>query len=125
MKKIFLMIFAVLCSVLLFSCASGSSLVTGTKRPATDPESVVIYTEAPANYEVIGIVKAKSDAGLTDQGSLNFAVKELKKQAAKIGANGVIIENVGSSSSGGVLIGNVIVNEEYQNVSGKAIYVER
>ena len=36
------------------SCASGTALVTGTQREATNPETVVIYTEPPANYEVIG-----------------------------------------------------------------------
>ena len=45
------------------SCASGTALVTGTQRGATNPETVVIYTEPPANYEVIGIVTASSDAG--------------------------------------------------------------
>lgn len=104
------------------SCASGTALVTGTQRGATNPETVVIYTEPPANYEVIGIVTASSDAGWTEQGCFNYAVAELKKQAAKIGANGVILENVGTSNSGGVISYGVYIPVTAKNVSGKAIY---
>ena len=45
----------------------------------------------PAGAEEIAIVKASSDAGLTQHGSLDYAVEELKKQAARVGANGVVI----------------------------------
>lgn len=123
MKKIFsviIMVFALLCVI---GCASGNALVTGTQRPATNPESVVIYTEAPEKYEVIGIVNASSDATGSAQTDLNYTVAELKKQAAKIGANGIILQDVSSSKGDSVLIGNVLVSEDKQKVSGKAIYV--
>ena len=114
------MVFALLCVI---GCARGNALVTGTQRPATSPESVVLYTEAPEKYEVIGIVTASSDATGSAQTDLNYAVAELKKQAAKIGANGIILQDVSSSSGDGILIGNVLVYEDKQKVSGKAIYV--
>ena len=117
MKKIIYLTFVFLFGLILFSCASGSALVTGSPRSATKPDKVIVYSEPPANYEVIGIVSATSDAGLTQQGSLNYALEELKKQAAKIGANGIIIENIYSSNNG------IWVNETSQNISGKAIYV--
>ena len=113
-----------LLSLALFSCASGTALVTGTKRPATTPDAVVVYTEAPEKYEVIGIVTASSDAGWTAQGSLDYAIAELKKQAAKIGANGIILESVGTSNSGGVISYGVYIPVTAKNVSGKAIFVE-
>lgn len=111
-------------SFLIFSCASGTVLVTGTQRPATNADEVVVYTEAPEKYEVIGIVTASSDAGWTAQGSLDYAIAELKKQAAKIGANGVIVESVGTSNSGGVIMYGIFVPATTKNVSGKAIFVE-
>lgn len=111
-------------SFLIFSCASGTVLVTGTQRPATNADEVVVYTEAPEKYEVIGIVTASSDAGWTAQGSLDYAIAELKKQAAKIGANGVIVESVGTSNSGGVISYGVYIPVTAKNVSGKAIFVE-
>lgn len=124
MKKILCSIITVLVSFILFACASGTALVTGTQRSATNPETVVIYTTAPENYEVIGIVTASSDVTGIVQTDLNYAVAELKKQAAKIGANGIILKNISTSNSGGVFVGNVWVNETAQNISGTAIYVE-
>lgn len=124
MKKNILFIFAFsLISLIISSCASGTALVTGTQHPATSPESVVIYIEPPVNYEVIGIVTASSDSGWTDQGSLEYALKEIKKQAAKIGANGILLENVSQSTSGGVYSYGMYVPSTSQNLSGKAIYI--
>jgi len=81
---------AVATAALVAGCATGSSIVTGATRPPVPVESVEVYLEPPADYEVIGIVKASSDAGWTEQGSVNYAIKELKSRAAKLGANGVI-----------------------------------
>ena len=60
--------------LLLVGCATGSSIVVGEVRDPIDPidpSEVKLYLEAPANYEVIGIVKASSDAGWTEQDSVN------------------------------------------------------
>lgn len=70
----------------LAGCASGSALVTGQARPPIqDHTTVLILTEMPKGAEQIAIVKASSDAGWTQQGSLDYAVEELKEQAAKVG----------------------------------------
>ena len=92
-----------------------------------------IYQVPPANYEVIARVEASSEMGLTDQQSLDFALEEVKKQAAKVGANGVILNAVGKESTGG--FGNFFSNgygggffvggDSYaQKISGTAIYVK-
>ena len=126
MKK-FVVLFSLSVLVFVFiSCATGTAVVTGNKRAATDPASVVLYTEPPAKYETIGIVSAYSDATGIAQRDLNYAVEELKKQAAKLGANGIIIDNVSATSgSGGVVLGDVWVSDTTQNISGKAICVEK
>ena len=85
---------AVLMSVFLFGCASGTVLLISPPRNATDVAQVKIYMEAPETYEVIGIVEAFSDAGATKNTVQDNALKELKKQAAIIGANGIIINSV-------------------------------
>lgn len=127
MKKsiIFFAVFILgIVSVLILSgCASGTALVTGTQRSATNADEVIIYTETPEHYELIGIVTASSDAGWTEQDSLNYAIAEFKKQAAKIGANDIILESVGTINAGGVIISGVYVPVSAQKVSGKAIYV--
>ena len=115
------------------ACASGTTLVTGTKRTATNFEQVRIYQVPPTDYEVIARVEASSEMGLTDQQSLDFALEEVKKQAAKVGANGVILNAVGKESTGG--FGNFFSNgygggffvggDSYaQKISGTAVYVK-
>ena len=111
----------------LVACASGSVIVTGTERTPLDPNQVKLYLEAPANYEIIGIVNASSDAGWTEQGSQDYAVQELKKQAAKLGANGVLLETTGEKTS--TIVGGSGTGSFYaipvtaKTVSGKAIFV--
>lgn len=81
--------------VLLFGCSSGSHVVTGQQMPELEVEQVTIYEEAPAfDYKVIGTVKASSDNGFTEDSRKEKATQELKEQAAKIGANGVILDDV-------------------------------
>jgi len=136
MKKLALLMFVL---VVLSGCATGSALVTGTKRSPLDPNQVKIYFEKPLDYEVIGIVNASSGAGWTEQDSLDYAVKELQNQAAKLGANGVLLESTGEKTSSvvGGTFGNTYgtgygtygtgysyaIPVSAKTVSGQAIYV--
>jgi len=126
MKKCYSLYF-ILLAIFLTGCASGSAIITGTTRSVTDPKTVKLYLEEPSRYEVIGIVEASSDSGWTAQSSQNYAVEELKKQAAKIGANGVLLMNTGEKNStvfgtsgAGIFWAAPITAK---TVSGKAIYV--
>lgn len=123
---------ALLIALTLVGCASGSALVTGKKRPPIDPALVTIYREAPkADFENIGIVKSKAVEMLSQQEAVDRAVEELKKQAAKIGANGVILIEMGEqhvsysgftpSYGGGSFYSGV---DEYQTLQGDAIYID-
>lgn len=76
--------FSILFCILAIGCASGTALVTGTKRDAINSDEVIIYPELPENYEIIGIISASSDWGWTQQDCLNYAIQELKKQAVKL-----------------------------------------
>ena len=112
---------------LLGGCATGSAIVVGEARKAIQPDQVKLYLDPPETYETIGIVKASSDAGWTEQDSIDYAIEELKNQAAKIGANGVLIQATGQNSS--TVIGGYGTGYLYaipvteQTVTGKAIYV--
>jgi len=112
----------------LLGCASGSVIVTGKTRAPIDPSQVKLYLKVPTNYETIGIVNASSDAGWTDQGSQDYAVQELKNQAAKLGANGVLLTATGEQTS--TAIGGYGTGYLYafpvtaKTVTGHAIYVK-
>jgi len=114
--------------LLLVACASGSTIVTGNTRAPIAPEHVRIYLDPPAEFEVIGIVNASSDAGWTEQGSQDYAIKELKKQAAKLGANGVLL--VSSSERTTTAVGGHSTSYFYavpvtaKTVQGKAIFIK-
>lgn len=114
-------------AIALTGCASGSALVTGEKRSPVDAEAVKIYLEPPRQYETIGVIEASSGSGWTKQGDLDYATKELRKQAGKLGANGVLLQTRGNKTSGSVAVpvGNMwmAVPSEEQSVSGLAIWV--
>jgi hypothetical protein len=117
-----------LSALVMAACATGSSIVVGQVRESIDPSQVKLYLEAPKTYEGIGIVNASSDAGWTEQGSVDYAIEELKKQAAKLGANGVLIASTGEQTStiiGGHGTGYVYaIPVTAKTVSGKAIFVD-
>ena len=113
----------------LAGCAEGSALVVGQTRPAIEnPETISILTEMPDGAEQIAFVKASSDDGWTQQGDLDLAMAELKRQAAKVGANAIVLTDhqteaqvVGIPQSGG---GTVIGTSEKQVVEGIAVWVD-
>ena len=108
--------FILLSIFLLTSCSTGSVIITGNKRQAISYKEVTLYAEAPKKYEVIGIVKASSDSGWTKQGKQDYAIKELRKQAANIGANGVLITESGEKD---------ISSEHTYTLTGRAIYIAK
>lgn len=94
--------------VVLQGCASGSYELTGKKRPAIDESQVTVFEEAPRfSYEVVGTVTSSGKNGFSDESRREKAINELKAEAAKIGANGVILQKVKQSSfkSNGIGLG--------------------
>jgi len=126
MKKLILI---ALVGILVTGCASGSAIVIGEKRAPLEPSQVKLYLEPPEDYETIGIVKASSDAGWTEQDSVNYAIEELNNQAAKLGANGVLLSATGETTStvvGGYGTGYMYaVPVKAQTVTGQAIFVNK
>jgi hypothetical protein len=100
----------------LVGCATGSSIVTGDVRPAIDPNEVKLYLEPPLEYETIGLVEASSEVELSTQAAQDRAIGELKAQAARLGANGVLLGNTGD-----VYYGDYA--NEIKTAKGKAIFV--
>lgn len=113
------------------ACAAGSGIVTGQKRPPTDPKQVKLLLQPPQNHEVVGMVESRSIGGFTDQDKQNYALEELKKQAASIGANAIVLTGSGAeSATGGSFIkqpygGGIFVPNQTKNktLSATAIFV--
>lgn len=134
MKKTFA---PLLLAAFIIGCATGTHIVTGPARPAIkDWQTVTVYQAPPAKYQVIGIVNAQAPGN--HQWNMNSAVKALKKQAAKIGANGIILGSVnpgsqsigtgiGSGYGGGMTFNSstIAISQTSIQLSGEAIYVEQ
>lgn len=88
----------------LSACAQGSHIVTGQKRPPVDPSQIKVLVQAPSNSEVIGMVEARSTMGWSDQDKQNVALEELKKQAASLGANAIVLSSTGNDVTSGVMV---------------------
>jgi hypothetical protein len=111
----------------LSGCATGSTIITGEVRPAIDPSEVKIYLEPPSQYETIGLIEASSDVEFTRQAAQDRVINELKTRAAKVGANGVLLINSGSETSGmsGYYSGGFFYSSNTTTITaqGRAIYV--
>jgi hypothetical protein len=107
--------------------ASGSSIVVGEVREPIDSSQVMRFFKLPETYELVGIVTAPSHGGLIEPDSDGPAVEELKTQAAKLGANGIIVQST-SGQDPTVIDGTgtsyiYTVTVPAKSVYGKAIYV--
>ena len=120
---------AVLLCTLLFACST-SRVMVGEKRQSISSDQVKIYLRSPdCPYEEVALLSASSrnSFAVGDQGKMNKAIARMKSEAAKLGANGVIVGGTGSETTGmitqpgtpgyGVALG-------HQTVSGAAIYVK-
>ena len=81
-------------------CVPVSSIVVGETREPIDPSSVKIYLDYPEQYEKIALIDAGSNFAFNDpellfdwQSKMDKATERLKIEAAKLGANGILILN--------------------------------
>ena len=81
----------------LAGCASASKVMLGQARPPIDPAQVQVYSTPPPGSVEIAQLEATSAVGFGTQGQTDAAVARLKAEAAKLGANGVVLVGVGGS----------------------------
>ncbi len=98
---------------LLAACANTSHVITGKPRAAIDLAQVALYTTPPVKYEEIAVIDASSQMSFAfgDQKKMDAVIVRLKKEAASLGANGVLLQGTGSGGGGvgtGVGIGTGI-----------------
>jgi hypothetical protein len=127
----------VLCLALAGCAATTTRVMIGEARPPTDPASVRLYFSPPAHYKEIATLTADSKGGwhLTAEGRVDGALKQLKEEAAKLGANGILMQCAGESASGtaaaastpatnAVVSADTSAPEMVGVASGTAIWVE-
>jgi hypothetical protein len=91
----------------LSGCVS-SHVIVGKVRPPISPDQVQLYLHPPAGkYEEVALLDSNSrhSFSFTAQGKTNAVIERLKAEAAKLGANGILLNGVGDQAAGSVSTG--------------------
>lgn len=94
-KNIFRITTLILSVITGCTIVDSSAIVTGNTRSPILVEEVRIYRIAPDHFEEIAIVFSSAGHDFKKNSSLmNSAIQRLKEEAAKLGANGVLLSNI-------------------------------
>lgn len=94
---------ALMAAVLLAGCATTSHVMLSPARPAIAPERVRVYfSPPPGRYVEIALLETASGP-LTygEQNKTDAVMAKLRAEAARLGANGVLVQGMGSGRDGG------------------------
>ena len=97
-------VLAAVLAFLLTACAT-SHVMLGKARPPLSPDEVQIYDHPPPGpYQEIARLDTSSQGSFsfTAQGKTDAVIQRLKNEAAKLGANGVLLEGIGDQASGSI-----------------------
>jgi hypothetical protein len=91
-----------MCSLFLAGCVAVNSTQLGelTARSPVDPATVIIYRTAnqvPRTYDEIALLNATGSTDFTNESGM---LEAMRKRAAKLGANGVILDAISEPSAG-------------------------
>src|SRR5579871_1058615 len=91
-------------SLCLIACAPSSHVLVGTARPPISAADVKIYLRPPPTFEDIAILNASADSmfGTGGQATVDKVIARLKEEAAKLGANGLILEDISDQQTGAI-----------------------
>ena len=91
--------------VILKSCYPVSHIIIGEIQTPLDYNNVKVYHDYPDTYEKIAIIEASSELAFKDlsiefthQQKTNKALDRLKKEAASLGANGIVLQNISTKT---------------------------
>lgn len=106
MNAVKLCAMAVLVGVLT-GCGATRTIMVGDPRPAISPQAVRVYEMPPRHYDRIAIINSSGGTSwiFRDRGSMDEAVAKLRDEAARLGANGVLLQQVYDEPAGGLSIG--------------------
>jgi len=109
---------------------SGNAIVTGITKSPIGHNEVRIYRVPPPEYEEIAMISASAGHDFrSNEELINSAIERLKKEAAKVGANGVLLAGINERDSAQIstsyVNANANVNGNFATASGNAITVDR
>ena len=88
--------------LLLAGCANTSHVMIGDSRPPITPDQVRVYTTPPPRYHEVALLETQSGSfTYGEQNKMNAVLEHLRKAAADLGANGVLLQEQGNARSGG------------------------
>ena len=116
-------LFVIALAVMAAACAPSSHILVGRARAPIAPADVKIYSQAPPSFEEIAILDASSKSVFQPGGqrAVDKVIERLKAQAAQLGANGLILENISDSQTGS--IGTGVGSESYSRNSSVGVGV--
>jgi hypothetical protein len=108
---------------LIAACAPSSHVLVGTARPPILPAEVRVYSHPPANFEEIAVLDASSKSMFSGGGqkTTDKVVERMKGEAAKLGANGIILEGFDERQTGS--IGTGVGSDSYSRSSSVGVGV--
>jgi hypothetical protein len=107
----------------LAACAPPTHVLVGQARPPISPDQVKIYSHPPTYYQEIAVLDASSKSvfGTGGQKTVDKVIERLKIEAAKLGANGIILEGFSESETGS--IGTGVGSSSYSSNSSVGVGV--
>lgn len=107
MKTLPRLLLVTLAVCVLASYVSASTVIVGEPRPPTNPNNVKVYMETPRHFDRIAIIRKGSGGSwaFSDQSQVDEAIAKIRIEAAKVGANGILLQVIETDSRGGVGIG--------------------
>src|ERR1044072_6156443 len=96
--------FAAAC--LVCGCAT-RAIIVGQPRAPISPEAVRVYRVPPRHFERIAIIDSPAGTSwiFPDRPSMELGIPRLREQAAALGANGILLQQVYDVPAGGLSIG--------------------
>lgn len=113
-------------TVLLTSCVTTNATMLGTAtevRPKLAPADVRIYRTADqvkGKYEEIALINAKAPSGSTNEADM---LEAMRKKAAEVGANGLILDAISEPSAGAKVAGALFGTGTERKGKAVAIFV--
>jgi hypothetical protein len=78
-------------------CAPTSHVIVGNTHAPISPADVRVYLRPPQHFDEVAVLDASSQFSwaTTDQQKTDKVIERLKEEAAKLGANGILLQGLG------------------------------